>query len=171
MVSEAAEPLRVLTVWQPWASLIAIGAKRIETRGWSTRQRGLLAIAAAAKPLPAAATLGGTDRISLALARGGIRAVHDLPLGKIVAVCDLTDVLQVPENVEARIPHAFTSRFEASDERYFGDFTPGRFGWFLRDVHRLAEPVPARGKQRLWHAPAAVDTAVREQLGGDPDAG
>lgn len=39
--------MKALTLWQPWASLIAIGAKTIETRGWSTSYRGPLAIHAA----------------------------------------------------------------------------------------------------------------------------
>lgn len=28
--------MRALSLWQPWASAIAAGAKKIETRGWST---------------------------------------------------------------------------------------------------------------------------------------
>ena len=40
-------PLRALTLTQPWASLIAAGAKHWETRSWRTRFRGELAIHAA----------------------------------------------------------------------------------------------------------------------------
>lgn len=29
-----------ISLWQPWATLMAIGAKTIETRSWSTRHRG-----------------------------------------------------------------------------------------------------------------------------------
>lgn len=43
--------MKALTLWQPWASLIAAGHKRIETRAWATRYRGPLAIHAAARPL------------------------------------------------------------------------------------------------------------------------
>lgn len=39
--------MKALTLWQPWATLIAIGAKTIETRSWSTNHRGPLAIHAA----------------------------------------------------------------------------------------------------------------------------
>src|SRR5258708_5270609 len=39
--------VKALTLWQPWASLIAVGAKTIETRSWSTSYRGPLAIHAA----------------------------------------------------------------------------------------------------------------------------
>lgn len=36
-----------LTLWQPWASLVAWEEKRIETRSWSTSYRGPLVIHAA----------------------------------------------------------------------------------------------------------------------------
>ena len=44
-------PGRALTLHQPWASLIAIGAKTMETRSWSTSYRGPLAIHAGAAPV------------------------------------------------------------------------------------------------------------------------
>ncbi len=39
--------MKTLTLTQPYASLIAFGAKRIETRTWATTYRGPLAIHAA----------------------------------------------------------------------------------------------------------------------------
>ncbi len=39
--------MRGLTLTQPWASLVALGAKTLETRSWKTNYRGLLAIHAA----------------------------------------------------------------------------------------------------------------------------
>ena len=46
--------MKVLTLTQPWASLVACGAKRIETRPWRTRYRGPVAIHAA-QAMPRAA--------------------------------------------------------------------------------------------------------------------
>lgn len=40
--------MKVLTLHQPWASLVALGVKTIETRSWSTSYRGPLAIHAGA---------------------------------------------------------------------------------------------------------------------------
>lgn len=39
--------MKTISLWQPWASLVAIKAKRIETRSWYTSYRGPLAIHAA----------------------------------------------------------------------------------------------------------------------------
>lgn len=36
--------MRALTIRQPWASFVASGVKRYETRGWSTDWRGVLAV-------------------------------------------------------------------------------------------------------------------------------
>lgn len=47
MANDSPNPMTALSLWQPWASLIAHGAKTIETRGWATHYRGPLAIHAA----------------------------------------------------------------------------------------------------------------------------
>src|SRR5437868_804524 len=39
--------VKALSLWQRWASAMALGWKRIETRHWSLSYRGLLAIHAA----------------------------------------------------------------------------------------------------------------------------
>ena len=39
--------MKVLTLWQPWATLIALGLKRYETCSWATFCRGLLLLHAA----------------------------------------------------------------------------------------------------------------------------
>jgi hypothetical protein len=36
--------MKALTILEPWASIIACGAKQIETRSWSTKYRGSIAI-------------------------------------------------------------------------------------------------------------------------------
>lgn len=52
--------MKALTVRQPWASLIAQGAKTIEIRSWPTKYRGPLLITASATPRPAGLPTGCT---------------------------------------------------------------------------------------------------------------
>lgn len=91
----------VLTLWQPWASLIAIGAKWIETRSWSTRYRGPLAIHAAKTTEGMELVMAGKAcreddaAICNALAAHGFGCMAELPLGKIIATCTLADVVPV----------------------------------------------------------------------------
>ncbi len=42
--------MKAISLLQPWATLVAIGAKRIETRSWATNYRGPLAIHASKSP-------------------------------------------------------------------------------------------------------------------------
>ena len=71
---------------QPWASLVAIGENTIETRSWSTRYRGRLAIHAA-KGFPAdARALCRRQPYRAVLARHGYASADDLPLGCVLAV-------------------------------------------------------------------------------------
>ena len=44
--------MKCLSLWQPWASLVVIGAKRFETRSWPTNYRGPLLIHAAQRWSP-----------------------------------------------------------------------------------------------------------------------
>ena len=68
---------KVLTLHQPWASLVALGVKTIETRSWSTQYRGPLAIHAAVKRPSQAQRVGsfyvdwGLDPSLGALTNGG----------------------------------------------------------------------------------------------------
>lgn len=139
--------MKALTLWQPWATLVAIGAKKIETRSWHTNYRGPLAIHAAKwidkktlklcfqEPFFDCLTQAGYRLIAYHLFRGAT-----LPRGAIIATCELIAVLQIDRNF----------CLPAEPELSFGDFTPGRYAWFLDNIEALPKPIPARGRQRLW---------------------
>jgi hypothetical protein len=70
----------------------------------------------------------------------------------VVAIVELVDVGRISS------PEAFGYVLGAH-EIAFGDWTPGRYAWLLANVRPLAEPVPARGAQGLWHWEAPADLA------------
>lgn len=156
--------MKALTLTQPWATLVAIGAKQIETRSWTTTYRGPLAIHAA-KGL---AGMGGTTS-----AREQEEALGDLcatepfltelerhygqffrsgmlPRAAIVATCNLVDVVHT--QTMTSLPFGVSKT-----ERAFGDYAHGRFAWILHDIAAIT-PVEARGRQQLW------DPAWSEEL-------
>jgi hypothetical protein len=142
--------MKAITLWQPWATLIAIEAKRFETRSWSTKHRGLIAIHAAL----IRHKFGQVDEPGPALlAAAGYPSLFDLPSGAIVAVATIVD----SQSVAAVLP-------VSDQERTFGDFSEGRFAWKLGDVVKLAEPVYVRGFQGIWNLPPITEAMVREQL-------
>lgn len=91
--------IKAISLHQPWASAIAIGAKSIETRDWETGHRGPLAIHAARRLVKSdLAQLAKLDCWQAALAPLGDGApltaaalAELLPLGAVVAVAELVD--------------------------------------------------------------------------------
>jgi activating signal cointegrator 1 len=94
----------VLTLWQPWASLVALGVKSIETRSWSTKYRGPLAIHAAARRVQRGKWIGAwhTDLLTGDIWQPDNPDVPTVvaPLGAIVATCTLVDVVPIREGPE-----------------------------------------------------------------------
>jgi ASCH domain len=78
--------MRVLSIRQPWASLIVSGIKDVENRTWSTRYRGPVLICASQR----------TDDISAdeIERRFGVRPPSDLPLGGIVGTTLIVDCVR-----------------------------------------------------------------------------
>lgn len=138
--------MRALTLYQPWASAIALGLKRIETRPWETRYRGTLLIHAAKRPM-VRGELPPTAHQQLAKAAGDGAA---LPFGAVVAIARLSNV--VPTSRSGGVP---------VDELMWGDYRAGRFAWFLSDVGALPEPIEASGARGLWKP----SEALLERLG------
>lgn len=130
--------MKALTLYQPWATLIAIGAKTFETRSWPTHYRGPLAIHA-----------GKTHDYSVytnnvflhALKDGGYPYVDALPLGAIVATCQVVSCHRITWAMGDAV-----SRYDLA----FGNWEPGRYAWELCNVEQLATPIPARGAMGLW---------------------
>ncbi|GGF73161.1 hypothetical protein GCM10010912_17950 [Paenibacillus albidus] len=138
--------MKAITIIQPWATLIAVLEKRFETRGWSTKHRGPLAIHAGKKIDKAACQ---QPEIKAELARHGYTA-DNLPTGAVLA----TATMMFPHHVEednGSIAVLSDDSLVQGDEIWFGDFSKGRYAWELADVKQLPEPIPARGMQGLWN--------------------
>lgn len=150
--------MKALSLTQPWATLIAHGAKRIETRSWATSYRGPLAIHAS-KNLPGWVGDIVRSEPQFANALGDLfdphgRVLGDLPRGCIIAIAELVSVKRIAEDSAGwgwRGPDGRVYGYHLTDqERAFGDYTPGRYAWLLADVRPLDAPVPAKGALGLW---------------------
>jgi activating signal cointegrator 1 len=143
--------MRAISLWQPWASAIAIGVKKIETRSWPTSYRGPLAIHAA--KTKEHLDYARMPEVAPAFMAAGIRTMGNFPLGAIVATCVLKDCFS-------------TQIFNAIGEleRALGNYDEGRFGWVLSDVVWIKNPIPFRGSQGFFNVPdellAQIDAAA-----------
>ena len=129
--------MKALSLLQPWASLVAVGAKKIETRSWRTNYRGPLAIHASRGWTMESQDLCDRFRFNLETA---------LPFGAIIATADLIDCMSTSD-----LTLTLTMK-----ERAFGDYSPGRFAWILANVHRLDAPIHCKGRLGIWDVPAQI---------------
>jgi len=150
--------MKALTLYQPWATLIAIGAKRIETRSWSTNYRGPLAIHAGKNT----DFIRGRGKYYICdehpfcdvLIKAGLFLFENpfpgaIPLGCIVATCELVDCILMDEKFLSEPVYCLGWSVQ-HPEVAFGDFRLGRYAWMLNKVKLLPEPIPAKGAMGLW---------------------
>lgn len=166
------EGVKALTIHQPWASLIALGAKTIETRAWPAPEVMIgqrLLIHAAKRAMDADGLKLSLDHLhALSLPRGAVVAscildacVPILGVPPFEAEGVVPDCVVAPDNGTrdrprrlrlwrwhaASVPRAITGwdGLDIEVQRPFGDFTPGRWAWLLSDVEPTTERCP-----RCW---------------------
>lgn len=130
--------MKALSLWQPWASLVAWEEKTYETRHWSTKYRGLLAIHAAKRPVTEA-TLGTINRNFIDRAMQAHHATF--PVGAVLCIVRLVDVVPA---------HIIYPDIE-DKERAFGNYSSGRYAWSLELIECFDKPIPAIGRQGLFN--------------------
>lgn len=133
--------MKAISLWQPWATLVAHGLKHFETRHWATSHRGSLAIHAAKRK---ADFYECNPAIIKALMDIGYMRLSELPYGCVVCTVNLVDC----EPTTQVVNRTWFKTIEHT-ERHFGDFSPGRFAWQL-DTPILMYDIPARGSQGFW---------------------
>lgn len=143
--------MKALTIHQPWAELIARGAKRVENRTWQTHYRGPLAIHAGKQ------LAKGEEQRAKSL------SPQPLALGAIIAVAELVACLYVDELRQK--PGTFFAEFgELHAFKWLMDdpFAEGPWCWVLANVRRLPEPIPCAGKQGLWNVSEELRAKSKE---------
>lgn len=127
--------MRVITLQEPWASLIGENIKTIETRSWPCNRYGELYIHAGLSRIPA------SDKRKNELACWLQGPLH---YGTIFAKCILSDCILITEE--------FAKQIREKNPKCFlcGDFTSGRYAWILTDIQPI-EPIPQKGKLGIWY--------------------
>lgn len=128
--------MRVLSIKEPYASLIGFGSKRIETRSWSTKYRGEIYIHAS-KSNNRIPKEYRENKELMELASG-----LDMHFGQIICKAKLVDCIRMDEN--------FIENVKASHDEYVaGFYSVGRYAWVLEDVQLIA-PIEAKGHLGIW---------------------
>lgn len=146
--------MRALSLWQPWAWLVATGRKRFETRAWGTRYRGPLVIHASAHWDTDLARLCATDGALVDVLRAARTHAAELPRGAFVGVVELTACYRCGPGCLTNGPAL--SPFEAK----LGLYRRGRYAFALDTPRSFTEPIRGRGMPGLFSPPASVRSTI-----------
>lgn len=136
--------MKVLSLTQPWATLVVLGAKKFETRSWATQYRGPLLIHAAKRFTKADAKLCREWPFDVYIKFDGASNQDAiLPRGAIIGRVNLVACLPT-NHVRPQIDKR---------ELAFGDYSPGRYAWRLENFYKFEEPIAAKGALGLWEFP------------------
>jgi activating signal cointegrator 1 len=170
--------MKVLSLWQPYATAISLSLKTIETRSFSTNYRGPLAIQATKHspveslelsvedPVIRRALLEKCLRFREAFAQGIPRPWRIFPAGALLCVTELIDCCPT---FSSRANVAVFSRHPKRlnpQELAFGNYVPGRYGWVLDKIQPLPSPIPYSGHQGLRDLDPDTEKRVMAALKG-----
>ena len=136
LIRKVSESMKVLSLIEPWATLIKEGKKVIETRSWKTSYRGELYIHASRKKVKR------SDEHTIEL----LNLIPNVPMGygNIICKCKLADCVYMDQE--------FLDRIQKDKQEFLcGEYSLGRYAWILEDVEVLDEQIPAKGHLNIWN--------------------
>ena len=125
--------MKVLSIKEPFATLIKDGVKIYETRSWKTNYRGEIYI-------HASLSLSKSERVESA----NKYLKSEIKPGFILCKCELVDCIPMTDEFIKYIN-------EETSEYYYGLYSEGRYAWKLKVLEVLDEPIPAKGKLGIWN--------------------
>lgn len=153
--------MKALTIYQPWATLIMIGAKPFEFRGWdySARFKSLvgqrIVIHASARVMKPSEIVDIVARID----NGESSLVEKLArplLARVYAAHKCQGVLELSAGLGTAIigkPRSVTDMYKDTVHGDSDRLDHSLFGWPLTDIQPFPAPIPFRGAQGFWNWP------------------
>ena len=125
--------MKVISIKEPFATLIKDGVKIYETRSWKTNYRGEIYI-------HASKTISKSENVDKA--KKYLKS--DPNPGYILCKCELVDCIPMTKEF---IDYINTE----TNESDYGRYELGRYAWKLRVIEILPEPIKAKGKLGIWN--------------------
>ena len=129
--------MKVITILQPWAELIVLGKKKIETRSFERSYRGKILIQASKKFTPLQRKLCEQWPFNEYM------DTKRLEFGKIIGSAELTSIATTKSAVAGLEARGTES---AAEEYHFGDYSEGRFAWYLQNPIKFLKTYPVKGQ-------------------------
>ena len=125
--------MKVLSIKEPFATLIKDKVKIYETRSWKTNYRGEIYI-------HASLTKSKSDNVEKA---NKYLKTSPSP-GKILCKCILVDCIPMTKEFINYINNE-------TNEADYGRYEEGRYAWKLKVIEVLDNPIQAKGKLGIWN--------------------
>ena len=128
--------MKVLSLTEPYATLIYEKKKRIETRSWKTNYRGELYIHASQTKV-SKKDLEDNELMSLLENK-------NMNFGYIICKCKLVDCICMTK--------AFIDNIKKNNYQEYicGEYKEGRYAWLLEDIEYI-KPIKAKGRLNFWN--------------------
>lgn len=123
--------MKVLTIKQPWATLIMLGDKRYEFRTWKTKYRGDLLIHAGK----------GIDKEAMKRLEKYLPV--EIPLGKILGQVKITDCVMLTNSLKENLLKENPDIYKNSEI--------GLYGWKIEEVQVYDDQIEIKGRLGLWN--------------------
>ena len=127
--------MKVLSLKEPYATLIKEKKKLVETRSWNTKYRGELYIHVSSSKI---------DKVDLNNRELMNLVNDDLSFGYIICKCNLIDTIKMTKE------YVHNMKKNNPQEYLCGDYQEGRYAWILEDIKVLDKPIKAKGKLGIW---------------------
>ena len=184
--NEGTQPMRAMTIRQPWASLVVLGVKRVETRSWRAPAALIgqrIAIHASAKVPPLVTFVGDYHVAQGSTWLHGPGVDVRMAFGAVVGSAVLTACIPMTNRNSGEpdpgdgpyvtvygdgvlglvTPPAPIADFSITDQRPYGDFAPGRWAWIFTDAAPTTERCPCDGCRK---GVVEADNPTSMDLGG-----
>lgn len=122
--------MKVLTLKQPWATLVAEGIKKYEFRSWKTKYRGKVLIHAGS----------GIDKEGMKKYRN---LDLEFPSRRIIAVVEIEDCLELDGKLNKKILE--------EDNIAYGNKIRTGYAWKLNNVKKINCNKEIKGQLGLWN--------------------
>jgi hypothetical protein len=153
--------MRILTLWQPYATFMQLGIKQWETRppsiNWDAYRGETLIHAASATSHRMNAE--EWELVRSLQSEGIIPVFGEVPYGAILALTQMIDSQIMTQEFINSVSEL---------ERKVGYWSEGRKAVHCSDTTALT-PIPWKGAQGLRKVPPELEKMVRQQLRGDTD--
>lgn len=158
--------MKVITLHQPFASLVVLSYKQFETRAWTTPHRGPLLIHAGANTSTAGISKSRWNRLSEFLRDQGYEGVNNLPKAAIIGMVNVVDITKCYDLFD----HETGQFIPDAREIELGAWECNTYAWLLENPVAFEEPIPMPGSPGIWNYSGinpeyAATFKVREIMG------